>query len=235
MSDSTILLQPAYILQNRPYRESSCLIDAFTLDYGRISLIAKGVRKSNSRTAALLRPFNRLSLTFTGKSDLKTLTAVELPGQPIILSGLALYCGFYLNELVSLFLHKEDPHPEVFQNYQQSLRMLTNNTQIETALRMFELDLLDNVGYGVNLNYDLHNKKPVALNKKYLFNKTLGIYEDVEGVFSGYSLLAMEQRNFDLPQTLSEAKQLMRAVIDTHLHGKPLKSRLVMNAIFKRL
>jgi DNA repair protein RecO (recombination protein O) len=45
----------------------------------------------------------------------------------------------------------------------------------------------------------------------------------------------MEQRSFKHTQTLNEAKLLMRAVIDSHLQGKPLKSRSVINSIVKRL
>jgi DNA repair protein RecO (recombination protein O) len=234
MSDTAFHSQPAFILHQQHFRESSLIIDALTRDFGRISLIAKGVRKTNSKTAGLLRPFIALSLSFVGKSDLKTLTDVEMAALPNELNGLALYCGFYINELVCNFLHKDDPHPEVFQDYQQCLFGLAKNSQIETSLRIFELNLMDNIGYGLNLGYDLRNEKPVALNKKYRFNKDEGLYEDDDGSFSGISLTAMEQRDFENFQTLTEAKLLMRTVIDAYLQGKPLKSRSFINSIVKR-
>ena len=235
MSDTVFHSQPAYILHQRHYRESSLIIDALTRDLGRIALIAKGVRKAKSKTVGLLRPFAALSLSFIGKSDLKTLTDVEGIGLPDELSGLALYCGFYINELVCHFLHKDDPHPEVFQDYRHCLSGLAQGIQVEAPLRTFELNLMDHIGYGINLSYDLIHQKPVALNKKYRFNKEAGLVEDTEGSFTGFALLAMEQRNFENPQTLIEAKLLMRTVIDNHLQGKQLKSRSVINSIVKHL
>ena len=235
MSDFVVHSQPVFILHQQNYRESSLIIDALTRDLGRISLIAKGVRKAKSKNAGLLRPFVSLSLSFVGKTDLKTLTDVELLGHAIELNGLAFYCGFYMNELVCNFLHKDDPHPEVFEDYQECLVQLAQGNQVEAALRNFELNLMDNIGYGVNLNYDLHNEKPIVSNKKYLFNKDDGLIEGSHGQFSGLTLLAMEQRRFDDPGVLSEAKLLMRTIIDSHLQGKQLKSRSVINNIIKRL
>lgn len=235
MSDSVYYFQPAFVLHQQHYRESSLIIDALTRDLGRISLIAKGVRKTKSKTAGILRPFVALSLSFVGKSDLRTLTDAEMIGLPNELTGLPLYCGFYINELVCNSLHKDDPHTEVFQDYQKCLSQLAQDTQIEAALRVFELGLMDNIGYGVNLGYDVRHEKPIALHKKYLFNKDDGLVEDPEGQFSGLALLAMEQRRFEDPGVLSEAKLLMRIVIDSHLQGKQLKSRSVINSIVKRL
>lgn len=235
MSDTVVHSQPAFILHQQNYRESSLIIDALTRDFGRISLIAKGVRKAKSKTAGVLRPFVLLSLSFVGKADLKTLTDVEMLGHANELKGLAFYCGFYANELLCNFLHKDDPHPEVFQDYQECLSQLAQETQIEVALRIFELNLMDNIGYGIQLSHDLHHEKPVAANKKYMFNKDSGLVESSDGQFSGSALQAMQQRQFHDPRVLSEAKMLMRIVIDGHLQGKQLKSRSVINNIIKRL
>jgi DNA repair protein RecO (recombination protein O) len=235
MSDSVVHSQPAFILHQQHYRESSLIIDVLTRDFGRISLVAKGVRKVKSKTVGMLRPYLELSLSFVGRSDLRTLTHVEAIGLPFELPGLAVYCGFYLNELVSSFLHKDDPHAEVFDDYQDCLSKLAQGGQVEAALRDFELNLMDNIGYGVNLSYDSFSDKPIAANKKYLFNKDSGLVEALNGQFSGFALLAMGQRQFDDPDVLSEAKQLLRTVIDSHLQGKQLNSRAVINTIVKRL
>jgi DNA repair protein RecO (recombination protein O) len=235
MSDRVVHSQPAYILHQQNYRESSLIIDALTQDFGRISLIAKDVRKTKSKTVGILRPFVALSLSYVGKSDLRMLTDAEMIGSPRELTGLAFYCAFYVNELVCNFLHKDDPHPEVFQDYQQCLAQLAQGTQIEAALRIFELNLMDNIGYGVQLGYDLGHEKSIDPDKKYMFNKDVGLVEDTDGQFSGSALLAMERRQFDDPSVVSEAKMLMRTVIDCHLQGKQLKSRAVINNIVKRL
>jgi DNA repair protein RecO (recombination protein O) len=233
MTDSAVYLQPGFILQQRKFRETSLIIDVLTRDFGRVSLLAKGVRKAKSKTAGLLQPFIPLMLSFSGKAELKTLTDVEIIQSVIQLKGLALYCGFYINELVGHFLHQYDPHPEVFTHYRECLSCLSDGSKIETALRVFELNLMDAVGYGLQLDYDFHNEKAVHPLKKYHFNVEQGPIEAIDGQFSGTTLQALKLRKFADVQVLIEAKILMRTVIAVYLQGKPLKSRTLINHIIK--
>ena len=221
------------------------IIDALTRDFGRISLLAKGVRKSKSKTAGILQPFIPLVISYVGKAELKTLIDVErrtgsrpVRGihsdiiQPLSeLKGLALYCGFYINELVGYFLHKYDPHPDLFGYYSECLSSLADSSNIEAALRLFELNLIECAGYGLQLEYD-SNEKPIEPFKKYDFNVGQGPVEAVNGLFSGKTLLALSSRELTDPQVLSEAKILMRTVIDIYLQGRQLKSRAVISKVF---
>ncbi|MDD1637043.1 MAG: DNA repair protein RecO [Methylococcaceae bacterium] len=235
MTDSAVYLQPAFILQQHKFKETSLIIDVLTRDFGRVSLLAKGVRKAKSKTAGLLQPFIPLTLSYFGKTELKTLTDVEITQPFIQLQGLALYCGFYINELVGCFLHRYDPHPDVFACYGRCLSTLTDSSKIEAALRVFELDLMDAVGYGLQLEYDFHNENPVVPLTNYHFNVEEGPIEALDGHFSGKTLQAMKTREFTDPQVLIEAKVLMRKVIAVYLHGKPLKSREVINKIIQHI
>lgn len=244
MTESAVYLQPAFILQQRKYRETSLIIDVLTRDFGRISLLARGVRKAKSKTAGMLQPFIPLLVSYFGKAELKTLTGVERlagsaptsgthPIQPFSeIKGLALYCGFYVNELVVCFLHKYDPHPEVFSDYGECLSALSLGINMEAALRLFELNLLEHAGYGLQLEHD-DNQRPIEPLKKYGFNVGQGPVEAVDGVFSGKTLQALSARELTDPQVLSEAKILMRTAIDVYLQGRELKSRAVINKIMK--
>ncbi|MEJ6540579.1 MAG: recombination protein O N-terminal domain-containing protein, partial [Halioglobus sp.] len=64
-----INLQPAYVLHSRPYRDTSVLLEVFTAEYGRISLVARGTRRQTRRgsKAALLQLFSPLLLSFSGR------------------------------------------------------------------------------------------------------------------------------------------------------------------------
>ncbi len=235
MTDSAVYLQPAFILQQQKYRETSLIIDALTRDFGRVSLIAKGVRKAKSKTAGLLQPFIPLTLSYLGKTELKTLTDVEIIQPFIQLQGLALFCGFYVNELVGCFLHRYDPHPDVFSSYGKCLSSLSDSSQIEAALRIFELDLMDAAGYGLQLDYDFHNEKAVHSLTNYHFNVEQGPIEAPDGHFSGKTLQALKSRKLTDPDVLIEAKILMRTVIAAYLQGKPLKSREIINQINRHI
>ena len=235
MTDSAVYLQPAYILQQRKFKETSLILDVLTRDFGRVSLLAKGVRKAKSKTAGLLQPFIPLALSYLGKAELKTLTNAEIIPPFFQLQGLALYCGFYVNELVERFLHQYDPHPEVFAYYGECLSRLSDSSKIEAALRIFELDLMNAVGYGLQLDYDFHNEKLVQPSTQYHFNAEQGPIEAPDGHFSGKTLLALKTKEFADTQVLCEAKMLMRTVIAVYLNGRPLKSRAVINKIINYL
>ena len=133
------------------------------------------------------------------------------------------------------FLHQYDPHPEVFAYYGECLSTLSDSSKIEAALRIFELDLMDAVGYGLQLEYDFHNEKAVHPLTNYHFNVEQGPVEAPDGYFSGKTLQALKSRQLSDPQVLVEAKILMRTVISTYLHGKTLKSRAVINKIIQHL
>lgn len=240
MTESAVYLQPAFILQHRKYRETSLILDALTRDFGRVSLLAKGVRKNKSKTAGILQPFIPLAVSYFGKSELKTLTDVERragsePARDVFpsfaeLKGLALYCGFYVSELVNCFLHKDDPHPEVFADYEACLASLAEGSNLEATLRLFELNLMENVGYGLQFDYD-DDGNPIEPAKQYDYNVGQGPVEAANGLFSGKTLQALSARDLADPQVLHEAKLLMRTAIDVYLHGKPLKSRAVINQV----
>ena len=86
----------AYVLHRRPYRETSFIVDFFTLELGRVSAVARGVRSAKSDRRSLLQPFQALRVQLSGKSDLKNLTQLESNGALRMLTGNALYCALYV-------------------------------------------------------------------------------------------------------------------------------------------
>lgn len=233
MNGSAVYLQPAFILQHRPYRETSLLLEVFTRDFGIVSILAKGVRKEKSKMAGLLLPFCALKLSFSDRNELKVLTQAEYVNG-YALQRLALYCGFYINELVQIFVHKHDPHPEIFVCYERCLSDLSAGNPIEQTLRYFELDLLQEAGYAVQLDAE-GNGKPVQFGQRYDFLADFGMVADHNGLVGGETLTLLAAR---LPldgQGLVEAKWLLRKMLDGHLQGRPLKSRDVLAKIIKHL
>lgn len=257
MTETLVELQPAFILQCRKFRETGLILELFTRDHGIVAVLAKGVRKAKSRTIALLQPFNALLVSYSGKADLKTLIQVELLPETITLRGWGVYCGFYINELVSRFLHKYDPHPEVFDDYLTCLLTMTDtpqqqsnelnlsypahpqtsseNVALEIALRIFELNLIQHVGFAVHTQYDVVNRTPIRASAHYFFQVDRGAVEHPQGTVSGKTLQALTHKQFTDLQTLAEAKQIMRSVINFHLNGKPLKTRAIISRIQQKL
>ena len=101
--------QRAFVLHRRNYSETSLIIEVYTHRHGRLGLIAKGARRPSSRSRGVLKSFQPLLIGWSGRGDLMTLTGTEAEGAAIDLRGEALYCGFYLNELLIRLLHRHDP------------------------------------------------------------------------------------------------------------------------------
>lgn len=223
-----VSLQKGFILHRRAYRESSLLLDVFTLNFGRLRLLAKGALKNKKGLHSLLQPFGRLRLSWTGTGELPVLTAAESMGSSVELSGSKLFCGFYMNELLLNFLPPRDPHPKVFYLYGNTLVQLAADDDIEQILRLFEVSLLCEMGYGMAFDREATSGQPIDPAKRYVYRIEQGPVENGEGgadTVGGATLLGLERRTLSDPDQLLEAKHLMRRVINYYLNGKPLKSR----------
>ncbi len=229
MAGSRVSSQPAFLIHTRAYRETSLIIDAFSEDFGKVSLIAKGVRKKNSPTAAHLQPFRELLLSWQGRSELQTLTAVDCVNPAEKLRGKAVFCGFYLNELLTFLLAKHDPLPALYRYYKSSLESLKKPEYQELSLRYFELKLLEETGYGLCLNSELGTGEAIIADKLYRYHPeegaTLVNGRAHEHAFLGRTLLDLHNQSLNTPRSLLEAKKLMRSIIQHRLGGRTLKSR----------
>jgi len=96
--------EPAYVLHRRPWRETSLMVDVFSLNAGRVTVIARGGNSAKSPLKAQLQPFQPLLLDWTGRSDLKTLTQADVRSGPTLKRTLSLYSGLYVNELLQRLL-----------------------------------------------------------------------------------------------------------------------------------
>jgi DNA repair protein RecO (recombination protein O) len=227
--------QPAFILHHRPFRDTSQILDILSREYGKLALVARGSRGSRSRLKGILRPFVPLEMSWVQKTDLGTLVGAEVCGAPSGLTGDALLCGYYVNELLMQFLHRHDPQPEVFDLYARTLAALAVAANVAACLRLFEIELLREVGYALNLDQDSATHAPLDEGGHYEYRMEQGAVRvsRAEGplVFSGAALLAIDRGELDRPEVLRAANRLLREVIDFHLGGKELKTRKVLKDI----
>lgn len=229
-------LIPAFVLHSRPYRDTSLLLEVFSAEQGRVGLVARGARTARNRQRGLLQPFQPLLLSWTARGDLGTLATVEAAGAPFALRGHGLYGGFYANELLVRLLHRHDPHPELYPVYCAVLAGLAQADDPEPALRRFELRLLEALGYGLQLERDIHGAELEA--------ESLYDYRPEEGAapleqaaqargvkISGRSLLALRDQCLDDAEVRRDARRLTRAALDPHLGSVPLKTRAVLRQL----
>lgn len=216
------------MLHARPYRETSQLVTLFTAGHGRFNVVSRASRQS--RGGNQLRPFCPLRLTWRGRTELKSLTSVELAAAPLALAGEKLYVGLYLNELLARLLHEHDPCPSLFDRYHKTLELLVEADEVEPALRFFELTMLDDLGYGLCVDVDMDSGAPVNAAQRYIFFPGDGVRvcqpgEPADRLFRGEHLLAIAKLDFSTRDVLRAAKRLTRLALEPYLGNKPLASR----------
>lgn len=241
--------QPAYILHTRAYRDTSMLVDFLTPEFGRITAVARGVRARKKLKRSLLNPFTRLLISFQGKTDLKLLTHFESEGAHFALTAKHLFSGFYLNELLVRLLPEFDAHPDIYNLYEQSLQALSVQHDLEPVLRVFEFQLLQSLGYGIDFEADAKTGEVIVAETMYCLNPTQGVYAAAEAdttvgdttvadttvgdrlyyQVSGAHLHAIAQSDFSQPDVKQTAKHISRILLKPLLGTKPLMSRALFN------
>lgn len=231
---------PCFILHQRPYRETSSLLDIFSRDHGRVSLIAKGARRGGSRFSGLLNLYWRLLVGWQGKSELMTLTAVEPDGANNTLINKALIAGFYLNELIMRMLHQHESHPELFVAYDKTISTLADKGTEQSAIRLFEKHLLQSLGYGLILDHDTGSGMDIDPDSEYYYRSDYGpsLQKPSHSNYikiSGKTLCDINEELFTSEKTLIESKKIMRFVLNRHLNGRPLASRNLYQSYISKL
>ncbi len=228
-SSRNVTLQPAFVLHTRPYRDTSLLVEAFSRERGRVGLVARGARSGRSRLAGVLQPFSPLLLSWRGQGELVTLIGAEADGPALLPPGGGLLSGFYLNELLLRLLHRGDAHPELYAVYCQTLALLGRGEDEEAVLRRFERLLLQEIGYGLQLEHAADSGDPIMAGRRYDYLPERGpvpLVGEPRGVaVHGETLLALARDACLDERCRREAKRLMRAALAVHLGDRPLKSR----------
>lgn len=203
------------------------------MEFGRVSLVARGVsrRRRGGALASLLQPFRPLLLSYAGRGDLATLTGAEAAGELAAPTGERLFSALYINELLTRLLHRHEAHATLFAGYGRTLEALASTDPLAAALRCFELELLNELGYGIDLERESHSGLSLEPATLYRVDPEIGVCEAVEvrerdrELFRGEALVAIAQGQVDGPFS-RDAKRLTRLLLAPHLGTEPLRSRM---------
>ena len=238
-----------YVLHSYPYRETSLILQVWTEKHGRLALVAKGARRPKSSSRSVLVAFQPLVLDWFGRGELRTLKTAEPAAPATPLGGASLLSAFYLNELLLKLTTRDDPHEGLFAAYDAAIARLRALSRagmgaavaestpqaardIEPVLRRFELSLLQELGYAVELAREAGAHRPIEAELEYFYVVERGPVRASEGEappnairLSGRTLMDLERGRFDSPTTATQSKQLMRLLIHHSLNGQELATR----------
>ncbi len=139
------------ILKRSNLGEADKLITFYTQNHGKVTAIARGLRKPTSKRAGSLELFNIVKSSFIkGKGDLDTLAEVQIlesnPGWRRYLGRVNL--AYQLVEVVDKLTPDHQPHPEIFAILSQSLSQIGEfGRDWELKIKNLKLKILVELGY----------------------------------------------------------------------------------------
>ncbi len=240
---------PAYVLHSHDWSETSLIVELFIRERGRVVVVAKGAKRPYSQQRSVLLPFQRL-LVQLGRTpadeaaEVHTLRSAEWAGGLPSPGGAALFAGFYLNELVLRLLARQDPHPNLFDEYADTIAALSSAGEGagEVVLRAFELALLRELGVLPELGVLTQAAQAVSAEGIYTLDAEVGVVAVPRGQAGvpGAALVAIEAallhgggaalRAAAAP-VVGELRPPLRKLLHYHLGSATLRTRSVMQGV----
>ena len=220
----------AYVLNQRPFRDNSVIVDLFTEEQGRICCVARPAKKRGKVLKGSLQPFRYLMLQWIGKGDVQTLTESDERGRHTIPPS-ELMLGIYLNELLLLLTQQHVPYPELFLAYKYTLHKLHDPIINQHVMMRFELYLLNCLGYSIEApNGEFGSKNledEISREIRYRFTQEEGLQGATQGsiINDGYSQ--------DSLISLELLLALQDMTIMDEMHWKQL--RKFLDSVFRQL
>lgn len=227
--------QPAFVLHARPYRETSLLLECLTRDYGRLGVVARGVRSARGRLQrSHLEPFQALALDLHMRGELATLRAAEPIATPTRLRGEALLAGLYANELLVRLGARQDPHAALYHAYASTVQRLADGAAIGWSLRRLERELLAAIGYALVLDREADSGAPLRADADYRYvpehGPVLASVAKAGAQVRGRDLLALAADIAPDSDGQRALRGMLRMVIRFHLAGDELRAWRMLRA-----
>jgi DNA repair protein RecO (recombination protein O) len=243
----------AVVLHRADFGESDLLVTLYTSDLGKVKGIAKGAKRSKRRFVNNLQPFSYIRILFAeGRGGLIRVDEADMI-QPFFRIGediSRILYGSYFLEMVREMTGEKEANPPLFALVVTFLTLLNDAFPREEYPRVFELRLLDLLGYRLRVaECSICNQQlPSAEGEGAWFSfrhggaVCRGCSGNAQGAvaISGETLQAMEQAiTMDLaeiegirfsPQVLAEGRDILPRFVQ-HQLGKGLKSLRVMEEV----
>ena len=221
-----VTLEPIFILHRKKFKDNSYIVDIFSKNYGKIKAISRSISRQKKH---LMQPFVPLYASWVQKNDLATLNAIEPNGRSHDFQPKALMSAFYLNEILIRAITANDPHPRLFSDYASALTNLATASYLESgpeaSLRIFEKQLLEEVGYGIN--FDILQTSEADWYSFSLRDGLLPSYFQQNKLFSASMLKNLAANNLVDLLELRQCKLMMQMALEPILKGRELKSKML--------
>jgi DNA repair protein RecO (recombination protein O) len=139
----------AVVLRHSDWGEADRLLGLYTREQGKLRAVAKGVRKLRSRKAGHLEPFTRVALLLARGRDFWIVTQAETVDAYLPLHDDLIRTGYaaYIIELLDRFSYEEGENQSIYALVVDTLHRLAVGEPYFSAVRYYELRLLDYLGF----------------------------------------------------------------------------------------
>lgn len=152
-----IVKTDAIVLRARNLRETSRFLTLYTAAFGKIDVVAKGVRTAKSKLRGVLEPFNELSAVLYRKEQrsVQYLSDAELlRGRPGIATHYdRLTAAFAVAELADTTMHHEEPNPAMYALLRVTLDGIDGDDDANVLFLRFQIGLIHLLGFSIRTSH----------------------------------------------------------------------------------
>lgn len=205
------------ILKRRNFGEADRILSVFTLRDGKISVLAKGVRRITSRRAGNVELLNRVSIFLHQTKGMPILTeAISIETFSKIKNDLRLSTvAFHIIELVDKLTAENQESRMLYENLVQVLKRLERKPR-QILIRAFEVKILSLMGF-ISFDSRADTFEVNAKLMKLLNNLEINNWDQIE------KMEIIEKEALEL-------EQVLRYHLERVIEGS-LKSRLFLKKI----
>jgi DNA repair protein RecO (recombination protein O) len=142
-------INEGFVLKRRNFGEADRILDIYTKEKGKISLLAKGIRRPSSRKRGHLEIFSKIKFQVISGSHMGIMTEVEtLDGFKQVRESMKrVSLAYYFVEVLSKAVHEGDENIEVYNLFSGVMEKLKSTKRLKDLRIEFITNLLKILGY----------------------------------------------------------------------------------------
>lgn len=177
MSEAREIKTPAIVIKRARLKEADRVITLFTRELGKVSALARGVRKSSSKLAGHLELLNYTDITLARGKGFPTIIGSQTLNPYLCLRSSLERTSYalYYTELVNHFTPEEQPNTGVFDLLVETLENACTAENMELLSRCFEINLLGALGFQPQLRTCLDCGATLKAEVNYFSNSLGGL------------------------------------------------------------
>ncbi|MEC9489048.1 MAG: DNA repair protein RecO [Halanaerobium sp.] len=243
----SLLKTDAIILKSWELGEADRIFSVFSRSYGKLRVVAQGVRRTKSRFSGCMQPFSYDHLVIYKGRSIPRVNQCEIKESFTLLREDLSRMAYssYVAELVDEFTGEEDRNEALFSLLLAALTFIKDGWDLEVVTRNFEIRALSLLGYQPQLHRCVSCGREIEQEEKLGFSPAKGGVLCSTCRSQGFSLQAgslaflrkfleghsRQLKHMRLPGYAGQELEMLLGKYLEYYLEKPLKSRQFINTL----